>query len=204
MRAPTRLAAAGLAVALLIPLAACGDDESADEVTETTEAADDTTTTEGSEPTDDGGAAADEVAITGVDHAFEGVPDSIAAGTRLTFFNDSDVEIHELVVVRIDDGEQRPVAEIVADPAGIGTLLGGGPPAAVIVAAPGTSEPGAVLGDGTLAEPGRYALLCSIPTGVDPQEYLDAAAAAQGGPPDVEGGPPHFVQGMVAELEVTG
>ena len=106
--------------------------------------------------------------------------------------------------MRIDDGEARPVSEIVADPAGIGSLLGGGPPAAVIVAAPGGSVPGAVVGDGTLTEPGRYALICTIPTGVDPQEYLDAAAAAQGGPPAVEGGPPHFVEGMVAELTVEG
>jgi hypothetical protein len=59
-----------------------------------------------------------------------------------------------------------------------------------------------VEGTGTLSEAGRYALICVIPTGADPDEYLAAAAASEGGPPDVEGGPPHIVQGMFAELTV--
>ncbi|HMJ78217.1 MAG TPA: hypothetical protein VK507_19710 [Iamia sp.] len=191
---PTHRLAAGLAVALLLPLVACGDDDdgSATSDTSSTEApsSEAESETSGSETTETTAAepGADEVAITGVDYAFEGVPESIAAGTELAFTNESTGEVHE----------------IVADPAGIGALLGGGPPAAVIVASPGGSVPGAVVGDGTLTEPGRYALICTIPTGVDPQEYLDAAAAAQGGPPAVEGGPPHFVEGMVAELTVEG
>ncbi len=44
--------------------------------------------------------------------------------------------------------------------------------------------------------------MCFIPTGVDPQEYLRVAAETEEGPPQVEGGPPHFVQGMHAELTV--
>lgn len=199
-----------LALGLVVALTSCGDDEDdgATEATTTSttepSAASTTEAAEDETATTEAAAADGEVAITGVDYAFEGVPDSVAAGTRLTFANTSDVEVHELVAVRIGDAEARPIDEIVADPAGIGALLGGGPPAAVIVAAPGTDTPGAVLGDGTLTEPGRYALICSIPTGVDPQAYLDAAAASAGGPPDVEGGPPHFTQGMVAELTVEG
>jgi hypothetical protein len=199
MPAPRPLATAAATVALLIPLAACGDDEPTGDATTTTTSP---ASTEATTTTADEGPG--EVAIVGVDYAFEGVPATVEAGTRLTFSNDSEVEVHELVAVRIGDDEQRPIGEIVADPAAVGALMGGGPPAAVLVAAPGSSEPGAVLGDGALAEPGRYALICSIPTGVDPQEYLDAAAAAAGGPPDVTGGPPHLVQGMVAEIEVTG
>ena len=58
-------------------------------------------------------------------------------------------------------------------------------------------------GDGTLTEPGRYLVLCAIPTGADPGEYLAAAAASEGGPPEgVAGGPPHFVNGMWAEVTV--
>jgi hypothetical protein len=45
-------------------------------------------------------------------------------------------------------------------------------------------------------------VMCAIPTGVDPEEYLAAAAGAAGGPPDVAGGPPHFTHGMAAELIV--
>jgi hypothetical protein len=52
-----------------------------------------------------------------------------------------------------------------------------------------------------LAEPGRYLLLCAIPTGADVQEYLDAAATSDG-PPQVGGGPPHLVNGMVDDLVV--
>lgn len=58
------------------------------------------------------------------------------------------------------------------------------------------------VGDGTLAEAGRYVFFCFIPTGVEPQVYLDAAAEAEEGPPQVDGGPPHFVQGMFAETTV--
>lgn len=60
------------------------------------------------------------------------------------------------------------------------------------------------VGDGTLSEPGRYAIMCFIPTGVDPQVYVEASAATESGPPQSEGaGPPHFVNGMRTELTVT-
>lgn len=206
---PRPLARATLVVAcLLLPLtaAACGDDDTDDDATDTTTteapSTEDPPTTDAEETTTEA-AGGDEVAITGVDYAFEDVPASVPAGTRLTFTNASEGEVHEIVAVPLGADETRPIEEIVADPAGIGALLGGGPPTAVIVASPGSDQPGAVLGDGTLTEPGRYALICTIPTGVDPDEYLAAAAAAQGGPPDVDGGPPHFVNGMVAEVEVT-
>lgn len=44
--------------------------------------------------------------------------------------------------------------------------------------------------------------LCSIPTGADPEEI--AAAAESDGPPpeDPDAGPPHFTEGMHAELIV--
>jgi hypothetical protein len=45
--------------------------------------------------------------------------------------------------------------------------------------------------------------MCFIPTGADPDEYLAAAAASEGeAPTGVAGGPPHFVNGMYAELQV--
>jgi len=59
----------------------------------------------------------------------------------------------------------------------------------------------AVVGDGSLDEPGRYFLVCVIPTGADPDEYLEKAATSDG-PPDVAGGPPHLVEGMFGELTV--
>ena len=74
----------------------------------------------------------------------------------------------------------------------------------VLLQAPGSSDVIPAVGDGTLSEPGRYLVICAIPTGADPMEYLEAAAQSEEGPPEVEGGPPHFVNGMYAEVVVTG
>ena len=65
-----------------------------------------------------------------------------------------------------------------------------------------SADQGRPVGDGTLDEPGRYAIMCFIPTGVAPDVYLEAAAESEEGPPDVGGGPPHFVHGMHAELRI--
>jgi hypothetical protein len=140
------------------------------------------------------------VEVDAVDFAFDGLPERVAAGTRLTLTNGAATELHELVAFRLPDDEERPVAELVRlPPDELMGILGPGP-ATVLLAAPGGDVIPAV-GDGTLDEPGRYAVLCMIPTGADPEAYLEAAAAGQG-PPQVEGGAPHIAHGMWAELEV--
>ncbi len=136
--------------------------------------------------------------VTLTDFSFGELPDEVAAGTRVQIENASDTELHELVAVRLADGDNRPVDEIVT--AGLEEVLSAGPPSAVLLAAPDGEQIDAV-GDGVLAEPGRYLLLCAIPTGADVQEYLGAAATSDG-PPQVDGGPPHFVNGMVDDLVV--
>ncbi|HEX2148882.1 MAG TPA: hypothetical protein VHI31_01715, partial [Actinomycetota bacterium] len=75
------------------------------------------------------------------------------------------------------------------------------PPTTVIVAPP-EEEGMPVVGDGTLNDAGRYAFACFIPVGADPQEYLRAAQQSGDEAPVVEGGPPHFAQGMFAEARV--
>ena len=139
------------------------------------------------------------VEVSLVDFSFDGLPDTAPAGTRLTVVNDAEAELHEVVAFALPDDEERPVSELAQlDP---GELIGAlGEPVTVLLAAPGGEQIPAV-GDGTLSEPRRYALMCFIPTGADPQEYLEAAADPDlEGPPQVEGGPPHFVHGMYAEL----
>ncbi len=167
-----------LACALVLALVACGDDG--------------------------GEALADEgtVAVVAVDYAFEGVPASVPVGTQLTLTNESDVELHEIVLVRIPDDEDRPVSELVTLPPE--ELMGLAVPNLVGVSlAPPSSEGMVVEGDLVVAEDGRYALLCVIPTGADPDEYLAAAQDPEReGPPQVDGGPPHIVHGMFAELTV--
>lgn len=140
------------------------------------------------------------IEVTGSDYAFAGLPDSIAVGTEVTFSNSSGVEAHEMVAIRLPDDEDRSVEELVQTPGALEALFS--EVKMVLVAGPGESGV-AVEGEAVFAAAGRYAIICVIPTGADPVEYLTAAAASEGGPPQVAGGPPHLVNGMFTELTVT-
>jgi hypothetical protein len=164
-----------------LTLGACGD------------SADDATTTE----------AADAVEVTLVDYGYEGLPDSVAAGTKFTVTNSSTAELHEFVAFKLPESETRSAEELLALPEEEGQAAIGGPPATVLLAPPGGGEMIEAVGDGTLSEPGRYLVACFIPTGANPQEFLEASGESQEGPPQVEGGPPHFTKGMRAEITVT-
>ncbi len=194
-----------LAAGLVIGLTACSGDEDAKLDTAapepTEQEADAVVEHAADEPAQesyDDGAADIEVEL--VDFAYVGLPDRVPAGARLSVVNTADEELHELVAFRLPDEEERGVPELIQlPPEELGPVLG--EPTAVLLAAPGGPQISAV-GDGTMDDPGRYAILCFIPTGVAPEDYLAAAAETESGPPQVEGGPPHFVQGMYAELIV--
>jgi plastocyanin len=169
---------------------ACGDDD--DSVPATASSAPATNTPAPAE------VSATSIEVRAVDYAFEGVPEKVAAGTTFTLVNESTEEVHEIVAIRIiSDSETRSVEELVQLPdeelEGIVAEM----PAMVIVAPPG-EEGMVVLGDGTLSEPGRYGLLCFIPTGADPEAVMEA----EGEFPEEVGGPPHAFQGMFAEVIV--
>jgi hypothetical protein len=134
------------------------------------------------------------------DYEFVGLPETVPPGTRFTVANEADSELHELVAFHLPADEDRSVDELaeLAPEELVGTL---GQPVTVLLAQPGGPQIPAV-GDGTVTQPGRYAVMCFIPTGADPQEYLQAAEQTEEGPPQVEGGPPHFVHGMRAEFTV--
>lgn len=192
-----RRALLGALVALVacvsLVAAACGDDDESgggDEST-TTEAMDDaTSTTE----------AAEAVEVRAIDYGFEDLPATIDAGSMVQLHNDSDVELHEFVAFKLPDSETRSAAELSKLPESELGALFAGEPAAVIIAMPG-EDGQAVVGDGSISEPGRYVAFCAIPQGADPQEYMTAAQTSDG-PPQVEGGPPHFVLGMVGDFTV--
>lgn len=140
--------------------------------------------------------------VTGVDYGFLGLPGtSIAVGSSVQFKNDSDKEIHELVALRINDDEKRAVKDLLAlsDEELMGVLAMD--PEMVLVAPP-SSEGFAVVGDGKFSRAGRYAILCFIPTGADPDAFMEAAQGGGEGPPQIDGGPPHAFQGMVGEVIV--
>jgi hypothetical protein len=181
VRVPLAVALAGC-----LALAACGDAD--DDATAATDAA----ATDASGPV---------VEVTMVDFAYEGLPDRLDPGTRVTVTNAAETEVHELVAFRLPDDETRPVEELVQlPPPDLRPILG--QPVMVLLAEPGGPMITA-SGDGVLAEPGRYAVVCFIPTGLEPGEYLAAAAESPGGPPQFEdAGPPHVVLGMHAEVEV--
>ena len=186
----TRTTAAALTVTMLT-LSACGSDENSSPTTvAVADATHDTTDHESAT-----------VTIGGVDFGFTDVPASVPAGTTLELQNTSTTELHELVAFRLPDGDDLPLDELVQlPPDQLTPRLGA--PVTVVLQAPGSDQQIVAVGDGSLQEPGRYVIMCFIPTGVDPQVYLDAAAASNGEPPDVPGGPPHFVNGMHAELLV--
>ena len=139
--------------------------------------------------------------VTAADYSFQNLPNEVDAGTEFKLTNSSTTELHEMVVIRIPDSETRPVAELVRLPESEQqAIFGSAEPAMVLLAPPGGGEMIKAVGDGKLNETGRYAVVCFIPTGADPQAYLSAAQS--GGPPQVAGGPPHAVQGMYGEITV--
>lgn len=176
-----------IALSALLTLGACASDDPEDtEQTPTEEASPEPTAT---------------IEVTGRDYSFTGIPVTIEAGTQVTFTNASTEEAHEIVAFNVPASESRPAAELFQLPEVELNAALGGPPAFVIIAAP--EEDGtAVVGDGTLQQPGRYVFACFIPIGADPQEFMDAAQQSVDEAPVVGGGPPHFSQGMFAEATV--
>lgn len=171
---PTRRVLAALAslASLVLLGAACGDDD----------------------------ALPESVEIVATDYAFAELPDRIGTDTNLTMRNDSTGEVHELVAFPLPEDIDGTAAEILALPEEELAAFLDGPPSLVVVAGP-KDAPFVAVGDGTLSEPGRYLLFCAIPTGANPADYM-AAAATSDGPPEVAGGPPHFVHGMATTVEV--
>jgi hypothetical protein len=125
------------------------------------------------------------VDVTTVDYEFEDLPASIDAGPTSFELRNEGTDVHELVLMRKNDGVTLTAEELLALPEEEAmtktTFIGVGGPTV-----PGSSD--YVVAD---LEPGSYVVLCFLPVGMK---------AMDGPPPD---GPPHFMEGMVAELTVT-
>ncbi len=177
-----------IAAAIGTVASACGDDTDTASPTTTSTTLDDAATVE----------------VVAVDYAFEDLPARVPAGTALSMRNQSTVELHELIAFHLADDEQRSAEELMALPEQeLGALFADAPDVGLATPPGESSFP--VIGDGTLTEPGRYLVVCAIPTGADPDEAMAAmqdAAQSQSGPPQINGGPPHFAHGMYGELVV--
>jgi hypothetical protein len=150
------------------------------------------------------GAVGGTIEITGEDYGFQGVPETVASGAELTFTNTSESEFHEMVVVRIVDGEERPLEELIELPEEESESLiefqG------VLIAMPGESgfNPEVEGTSVAIGAAGRYAIFCFVPQGADPAVVEDAMAGATEGPPDLGDGTPHAFLGMASEFRVEG
>ena len=139
------------------------------------------------------------IEVEATDYAFVGLPSTVPAGSSITLTNTSSAELHELVAVRLPDSETRSMEELVATPDALAAHFES---VELVILAPPSAPTATVVGTGVLDAPGRYAIVCVVPTGADPTEYMEAAATSDG-PPEVAGGPPHLALGMWAEVTVT-
>jgi hypothetical protein len=123
------------------------------------------------------GCGFDTADVTAVDYGFEGVPESVPAGTVSFSLTNDGTEDHEMVLFRKADGETRPIEELLA-------LDEAEAEEAMTFTTVGFASPGATGYVATDLEAGQYAMVCFIPVG------------------GAEDGPPHFTEGMVSEFEV--
>jgi hypothetical protein len=123
----------------------------------------------------------EEIQATGVDFAYEGIPDTVPAGVLALTFDNQGEELHEIALVRINDGVTQSLQELVALPEEEAMSM-------VAFAGAGFAEPGEADTVLLTLEPGRYGAVCFIPEGTTH---------------DTEGsGPPHAALGMLAEFTV--
>jgi plastocyanin len=145
-------------------------------------------------PSTPAGSSESALTVTGVEYAFQGIPQTVRAGTVVTFAN-AGKEVHQMIAARRNDGVTASLEELLAMPEAesdmLVTILGGP------VASPGETAADTV----TLDRPGTWFFVCFIPVGT-----TNVPALAPGATPNealMPEGPPHFLQGMVAEVTVT-
>lgn len=125
-----------------------------------------------------------QVDVVAREYSFEGLPDSLPAGRVGIRFDNQGTEVHEAAFLRIVDGENRPIEELLALPEEEAQQLA--QPVGGIEAGPGEQR-AAVLD----LQPGRYAVLCFVPVGMTSTDQEPS-----------EDAPPHAFEGMVAEVVV--
>src|SRR6476620_3621999 len=103
-------------------------------------------------------AGATPVTITATEYKFTGTDALEADGAFAVTFKNEGKELHELHVAKLADGEKRPVDQLLADP----SVESSSSAVGHSFACPGTTAEAAGV---NLTAPGRYLVLCFIPTG---------------------------------------
>jgi hypothetical protein len=125
--------------------------------------------------------------VTAQNYEFEGIPEEVPAGETLIRLTNEGTEYHEAAILKIADGEERSLEELLALPEEeIGAVVSD----VGFVFAPPSLGSWAVVD----LEPGRHVAICFIPVGTTPD------VLQSGAPP--EEGPAHFMEGMVTEFTV--
>jgi hypothetical protein len=127
--------------------------------------------------------------VIGVDYAYSGMPEAVKSGIAAVRFDNQGTEVHEMVLMRINDGVTETLDELLAlseeESNTKVEFLG------VTFALPDTAD--TAFYD---LEPGRYGYFCFLPEGSTPDKLGDLMSGA------FEGGPPHFTLGMKGEFTV--
>jgi len=134
--------------------------------------------------------------ITGSDYAFDA--GDVAAGDTVGFVNESDVEAHEMVVMRVTDDAVtlEDIQQLLAED------TEGPPPDFLEEAGFAFAMPGETAPQTVTMEQGRYLLLCFIPQNAPPELVAEMMESSE--PPSLpsEVGPPHVALGMVDLIDV--
>jgi uncharacterized cupredoxin-like copper-binding protein len=131
------------------------------------------------------------MSVTAKDYKFDGVDKTVKSGPTVLRLENKGTEVHEAIVVRVNDGVTESVDELLQDPDAAQSK--------VTTVGAAFVKPGSTAGS-TIAidKPGKYVMLCFIPLGTTPEALQKAIES--GTEPD---GPPHFTQGMKAEFTVS-
>lgn len=185
-QAPDELqGAVGVITGAIRPAIEAGDEEILYEGTETQEFSEAAATIDGYMETECGW---DVVDVTAIDYAYDADLDDLSPGYVGLKFENAGTEIHEMVMVRINDDTTESVEELLELPeeealskvSFVGVAFG---------------EPGSSDTLFTDLTPGNYAVFCFLPVGSTDMEALESGAVD---------GPPHFTQGMLREFTVEG
>jgi hypothetical protein len=129
------------------------------------------------------------VEATAKEYAFTGIPDTVDAGDVVLALTNDGKEVHEMNVMRINDGVTESIDDLLKLPeeeAQTKTTQTGS-----AFAVPGTTGYAAAT-----LKPGRYAVVCFIPQGTTPDK-MDAMQSGEAS------GTPHAMMGMHTEFTVS-